>query len=56
MFGDDSYVIEALRAGAIAYVLKGSTSTDLIQAIKDANEGKHHLSETLSERAIDNYI
>jgi len=56
MFGDDSYVIEALRAGAIAYVLKGSTSTDLLQAIKDAIDGKHHLSETLSERAIDNYI
>jgi DNA-binding NarL/FixJ family response regulator len=56
MFGDDSYVIEALRAGAIAYVLKGSTSTDLLQAIKDAIDGKHHLSETLSERAINNYI
>jgi DNA-binding NarL/FixJ family response regulator len=56
MFGDDSYVIEALRAGAFAYVLKGSTSTDLLQAIKDAIDGKHHLSETLSERAIDNYI
>lgn len=56
MFGDDSYVIEALRAGAIGYVLKGSTSTDLLQAIKDAIDGKHHLSETLSERAIDNYI
>jgi DNA-binding NarL/FixJ family response regulator len=56
MFGDDGYVIEALRAGAIAYVLKGSTSTDLLQAIKDAIDGKHHLSETLSERAIDNYI
>ena len=56
MFGDDGYVIEALRAGAIAYVLKSSTSTDLLQAIKDAIDGKHHLSETLSERAIDNYI
>jgi DNA-binding NarL/FixJ family response regulator len=56
MFGDDSYVIEALRAGAIAYVLKGSTSTDLLQAIKDAIDGKHHLSETLSERAVNNYI
>ena len=56
MYGDESYVIEALRAGATAYVLKGSTSNDLFQAIKDGIEGRHHLSATLSERAIDNYI
>jgi DNA-binding NarL/FixJ family response regulator len=56
MYGDDSYVIEALRAGAIAYVLKGSSSTDLLQAIQDAIVGKHYLSSTLSERAIGNYI
>jgi DNA-binding NarL/FixJ family response regulator len=56
MFGDDSYVIEALRAGATGYVLKSSTSNDLVQAVKDAIEGKHHLSATLAERAIDNYI
>jgi len=56
MFGDDSYVIEALRAGAIAYLLKSSSSTELLQAIQNAIDGKHHLSASLSERAIGSYI
>ncbi|MGA7844194.1 MAG: response regulator transcription factor [Dehalococcoidales bacterium] len=56
MFRDDSYVIEALRAGAIAYLLKSSSSTELLQAIQNAIDGKHHLSASLSERAIGNYI
>src|SRR5208283_2757588 len=47
MFGDDSYVIEALRAGAIAYLLKSSSSTELLQAIQNAIDGKHHLSASL---------
>ncbi|MFY9814407.1 MAG: response regulator transcription factor [Dehalococcoidales bacterium] len=56
MFRDDSYVIEALRAGAIAYLLKSSSSTELLQAIQNAIDGKHHLSASLSERAIGSYI
>jgi len=56
MYGDDSYVIEALRAGANAYVLKVSSSNDLLQAVQDAINGKHYLSATLSERAIGNYM
>jgi DNA-binding NarL/FixJ family response regulator len=56
MDGDDSYVIEALRAGAVACVLKDATSTDLLKAINDGINGKHHRSETLSERTINNYI
>ena len=49
-------MIEALRAGAIAYLLKSSSSTELLQAIQNAIDGKHHLSASLSERAIGNDI
>lgn len=47
----DDQAVAAMKAGAIAYVLKGSSSTDLLQAIQDAIVGKHYLSSTLSERA-----
>ena len=56
MYGDDSYVTEALRSGAIAFVLKSASSTDLLQAVRNAIDGKHYLSGSLSERAIGNYV
>jgi len=56
MYGDDSYVIEALRFGAMGYVLKVSSSNELVEAIHEALKGKHYLSSTLSERAIESYM
>src|ERR1700687_803775 len=52
MHANEAYVIEALRNGAAAYVLKGSTTTDLVQAVHRAAAGQHYLSPPLSERAI----
>ena len=56
MFDNEAYVVEALRAGASAYVLKGSTTEDLVSAVRDALAGKRYLSPSLSERAIAAYI
>lgn len=56
MFDNEAYVVEALRAGASAYVLKGSTTEDLVAAVRDALAGKRYLSPSLSERAIAAYI
>ncbi|MDR3573456.1 MAG: response regulator transcription factor [Anaerolineaceae bacterium] len=56
MYDNEAYVVEALAGGASAYVLKQSTSDDLVQAIRNALAGKHYLSPILSERAIDTYI
>jgi len=55
MYGSEGYVIEALRAGAQAYVLKESSSTELAQAIRAVASGHRYLSPPLSERAIDVY-
>jgi DNA-binding NarL/FixJ family response regulator len=43
MYSDESYVIEALRAGAKAYVLKDSSAEDLQHAINEVIKGKHYL-------------
>lgn len=56
MFDSEAYVVEALNAGASAYVLKGSTTEDLVAAVREVLAGKRYLSPSLSERAIDAYI
>ena len=55
MHNDEAYVVEALQAGAKGYVLKESSSVDLIQAIRAAVGGQRYLSPSLSERAIEAY-
>lgn len=55
MYANEAYVLEALRAGAAAYVLKESTSTALVHAIREAIAGRRYLSPPLSERAIEVY-
>jgi DNA-binding NarL/FixJ family response regulator len=52
MHSDEPYVIEALRAGAMAYVLKGSESLEIVNALKEVLAGRRFLSATLSEWAI----
>ncbi len=52
MHNDEPYVIEALRAGAMAYILKGSESTEIDRAIAEVVAGRRYLSAPLSERAI----
>jgi DNA-binding NarL/FixJ family response regulator len=52
MHNDEPYVIESLRAGAKAYILKGSESQEILQALKDVLAGRRFLSAKLSEWAI----
>ncbi len=56
MFDSEAYVVEALSGGASAYVLKGSTTEDLVAAVREVLAGKRYLSPSLSERAIEAYI
>lgn len=56
MHADEGYVLEALRAGAKAYVLKDSIADDLIHAMREAILGRRYLSHPLSEQAIEGYL
>jgi two-component system, NarL family, response regulator NreC len=56
MHDSEAYVVEALRNGALGYVLKDSTAADLLQAVRAAAEGRRFLSAPLSERMIDRYL
>ena len=40
MHANEAYVLEALRNGALGYVLKGSQVVDLVQATRDVAAGR----------------
>jgi DNA-binding NarL/FixJ family response regulator len=52
MHKEESYVIEALRNGAAGYVVKDSTGTDLIEAVRKVKLGRRYLSPSLAELAF----
>jgi DNA-binding NarL/FixJ family response regulator len=52
MHNDEPYVIEALRGGAMAYILKGSESAEILHAAREVLAGRRYLSAPLSEWAI----
>lgn len=56
MHSSDSFVLEALKNGASAYVLKDSSAAELVQAIKTVLAGRRYLSPPLSQKAIDDYV
>lgn len=55
MHSNEAYVLEALRAGAAAYVLKDSTADDLASAIRDVAAGRRYLSPPLTQQALEAY-
>jgi len=56
MHANESYVLAALRNGAQAYVLKDTSSTDIIQAVREVRAGRRYLSPPLSQYALEAYI
>jgi DNA-binding NarL/FixJ family response regulator len=56
MYAHEAYVLEALRGGVLAYVLKESTSEELVHAIREAAAGRRFLGSPLSEQSIDVYM
>jgi len=55
MHANEAYVLAALRHGAAAYVLKETSSAELVQAVRAVVAGRRYLSRPLSERALEAY-
>ena len=53
---EEGYVQQLLAAGASAYVLKQSSTAELLQAIRAAANGEHYLDQRLATRAADAYM
>ncbi len=51
-YDDDPYVMAVLQAGANGYVLKTAKPEELIQAVRDVNEGKSALDPAITRKLM----
>ena len=56
MHAKESYVQQALSAGALGYVLKASPSSDILQAIRAAYRKEYFLSSKIRADVIEAYL
>ena len=56
MFGSEEYVLQALRAGASGYILKGASTSELELAIRTVAGGEAFLGPSISGAVISNYL
>ncbi len=56
MHSDEQYVIEALRAGAVGYVLKDAAIAELLTAIRTVAGGQRYLSPSLTDVVMTDYV
>ncbi len=56
MHSDEYYLQELFKIGARAFVLKQSTGTDLVQAIRAAHRGDRFIDPALADCVISSYV
>jgi two-component system response regulator NreC len=52
----EEYILATLKAGADGYLLKDSTHSELMMAVKNVISGKHYISPAISEKVIEGYV
>ncbi len=52
----EEYILATFRAGADGYILKDSTHSELVMAVKKVLNGKHYISPEISEKVIVGYL
>jgi DNA-binding NarL/FixJ family response regulator len=55
-YDDEPYVTAVLEAGANGYVLKTASTDDLIQAVRDVNEGKSVLGPAIMRKLTSGFL
>jgi two-component system, NarL family, response regulator NreC len=56
MHSNEAYVLNALKIGIAGYVLKDTSTDEILDAIHCVVEGGRYLSPPISERVIESYI
>jgi DNA-binding NarL/FixJ family response regulator len=56
MHSEESYVLEALHAGAVGYVVKTQAAVDIVQAIRTAFQGMVYLSPRVMNAVVQAYL
>jgi len=52
----EEYILATFRAGADGYILKDSTHSELLMAVKKVLSGRHYISPDISEQVIEGYL
>lgn len=55
MYTESQYILEGLRAGAKAYVMKTNAAEDLVRAVREAVRGGTYLSPEIAEAVVQAY-
>jgi two-component system, NarL family, response regulator NreC len=55
MYSDELHVLEALRAGALAYIVKGASPEMMLTALREALAGRRYLTPPLTDDLIESY-
>lgn len=55
-FGEDSYVAQAMQAGATGFLLKDTPPQDLINAVRKAADGEPILAPQITRRLIEKHL
>lgn len=56
MHADESYILRALGAGAKGYLLKESTETDVLPAVRSVQEGKPYFTPSIARVLLEDYM
>ena len=56
MYTEEPYVLEALEAGAVGYVVKTQAAGDIVQAIRDVLQGAIYLSPRVAQTVVQAYL
>jgi DNA-binding NarL/FixJ family response regulator len=56
MHGNEEYVLQALRAGATGYLLKGARTAELELAVRAVADGETYLSPAASKHVVGDYV
>ncbi len=56
MHATSEYVLRALQAGAMGYLLKESAGKEVVEAVRSVSLGKRYLSQKISETIVDDYL
>ena len=56
MHANSTYAVRALQSGALAYLLKDSDFTEILQAIQNVMEGRRYLSAAISDEVFETLL
>jgi DNA-binding NarL/FixJ family response regulator len=56
MHDTSEHIFQALKAGAMGYLIKESAGKEVITAVRTVHSGRRYLSQKIEEKVIENYI